>query len=234
MHTGQCVWRRQSVGIDSTCNLTIVSPKHSVTPLDSHVWSRVLPSYSAHVAGSSPYSSTTPGRRTARAPCSYRSARPPLHAPSRRADGPQAATAEALADLEVHGISTAPKQRVAAAELEAGAADAAAAEALFGRLREASGARAGPLPSLAAQAGCMRTAHAQMLRVSAARGEEHACGGIARDDPRFLPPTDAGSCATELQQTGDGAATGAHSGSALWTPAHRAERERAPDLHKVP
>ena len=69
---------------------------------------------------------------------------------------------------------------------------------------------------------------------SAARGEERACGGIARDDPRFLPPTDAGSCATELQQTGDGAATGAHSGSALWTPAHRAERERAPNLHKVP
>lgn len=51
----------------------------------------------------------------------------------------QAATAEALADLEVHGISTPPKQRVDAAELAAAAADPAAAEALFERLREASG-----------------------------------------------------------------------------------------------
>ncbi len=89
-----------------------------------------------------------------------RRARPPLHAPSRRAAGAQAATAEALADLEVHGISTAPKQRVAAAELEAAAADAAAAEALFSRLREASGARAGPLPSPWAPAGCVHSAHA--------------------------------------------------------------------------
>ena len=51
----------------------------------------------------------------------------------------QAATAEALADLEVHGISTPPKQRLDAAELSAAAADPAAAEALYDRLREASG-----------------------------------------------------------------------------------------------
>lgn len=51
----------------------------------------------------------------------------------------QAATAEALADLEVHGISTPPKQRVDASELATAAADPAAAEALFERLREASG-----------------------------------------------------------------------------------------------
>ncbi|KAK9846551.1 hypothetical protein WJX81_006432 [Elliptochloris bilobata] len=54
----------------------------------------------------------------------------------------KAATADALTDLEVHGISTPPKQRLTAAELEGAAADTAAAEALFDRLREASGGSA--------------------------------------------------------------------------------------------
>ena len=73
--------------------------------------------------------------------CAYPSyqCRPNVCPHSLRSRVVQAATAEALADLEVHGISTPPKQRVDAAELAAAAADPAAAEALFERLREASG-----------------------------------------------------------------------------------------------
>jgi hypothetical protein len=52
----------------------------------------------------------------------------------------QEATAEALAELEVHNISTAPKFPVSLQALEAAAADEAACEQLFQQMKDAVGA----------------------------------------------------------------------------------------------
>jgi hypothetical protein len=52
----------------------------------------------------------------------------------------QVATAQALAELEVHNISTAPKYEVSMQQLEAAEAEEAACEKLFQDMKEAVGA----------------------------------------------------------------------------------------------